>query len=241
MSFVIVLHVREGIVLASDSRLTLNSQQQTAQGQTVTIAVPQSDSSYKTFLTDTSIGISTFGQADIGGIPVAGFIESFVNDVAIPKQLNVAQIAQEILVYFRVFQPCPGTQFYVAGYMISDAIAEQHVWSVDVSANQCTRLNKPGDSGISWGGEADILKRLIKPVAEINVQGQSPSNLPHYLIPWQYFTLQDAIDFAVFATRSTIDAIRFQPRTKTVGGPIDVLVIKPTESFWVQHKTLHVD
>ena len=39
--------------------------------------------------------------------------------------------------------------------------------------------------------------------------------------------------------RSTIDAIRFQPRPKTVGGPIDVIVIKPNRSFWVQRKELH--
>jgi len=50
--------------------------------------------------------------------------------------------------------------------------------------------------------------------------------------------LQDAIDFSIFAIRTTIDTIRFQPRPKTVGGPIDVLVIKPEETIWVQHKAL---
>ena len=54
-------------------------------------------------------------------------------------------------------------------------------------------------------------------------------------------TVLDAIDFAVYAVRSTVDSIRFiATRSKTVGGPIDVLVIKPREAFWVQRKTLKV-
>ncbi|HEY3931194.1 MAG TPA: hypothetical protein VGM58_02375 [Verrucomicrobiae bacterium] len=38
--------------------------------------------------------------------------------------------------------------------------------------------------------------------------------------------------------RATADTMRFQIRGKTVGGPIDVLVIKPTEAFWISRKTL---
>lgn len=57
--------------------------------------------------------------------------------------------------------------------------------------------------------------------------------MPHFQIPWQFFTLQDAIDFAVYAIRTTIDSVRFLPRPKTVGGPIDVLVIRPHESEWI--------
>ncbi len=69
--------------------------------------------------------------------------------------------------------------------------------------------------------------------------GKLGQPLPYFQIPYQFFTLQDAIDFCVFAVRSTTDAIKFQPRPKTVGGPIDVLVIKPDEAFWVQRKELH--
>jgi len=64
--------------------------------------------------------------------------------------------------------------------------------------------------------------------------------LPHFVIPFQFFTLQDAIDFSVYAIQTTIDTIKFQPRAKTVGGPIDVLVIKPTECIWVSRKQLKI-
>ena len=60
-------------------------------------------------------------------------------------------------------------------------------------------------------------------------------------IPWNFFTLQDAVDFAIYAIRTTIDTMRFQVRPKTVGGPIDILVLRPNEGYWVKKKTLHAD
>jgi hypothetical protein len=63
--------------------------------------------------------------------------------------------------------------------------------------------------------------------------------MPYYQVPWGFFTLQDAIDYARYAVQTTIDSIRFQPRPKTVGGPVDILVIRPEDTVWVQHKELH--
>lgn len=55
---------------------------------------------------------------------------------------------------------------------------------------------------------------------------------------FQHFTLQDAVDFATYAIRITADAMRFQLREQTVGGPIDVLIIKPQKAFWLRRKEL---
>jgi hypothetical protein len=57
MSFIITLYTREDIVMASDSRLTLNAEQQTQNGQIVLLAAGMSDSNYKTFLAKDKIGI----------------------------------------------------------------------------------------------------------------------------------------------------------------------------------------
>lgn len=44
MSFVITMYVREGVVMASDSRMTLSAQKQSADGQSVQqLAVGQTD------------------------------------------------------------------------------------------------------------------------------------------------------------------------------------------------------
>ena len=56
---------------------------------------------------------------------------------------------------------------------------------------------------------------------------------------WELFTLQDAIDFAQYAVDVTIKTMHYSSVVETVGGPIDILVIKPERSFWIQHKELH--
>lgn len=60
-----------------------------------------------------------------------------------------------------------------------------------------------------------------------------------YNIPFNFFTLQDSIDFAKYALQTTIDTMKFENRIKTVGGPIDILVIKPNGGFWINRKELH--
>src|ERR1017187_2674357 len=124
MSFVITLHVREGIVMASDSRLTLD-QTLPGQGQPLMLAVGQSDSSYKTFLVPGGIGISTFGAASIGGEPLAGFVEAFINEVAVPGKLDVEGTANGIMNYFAAMNPPPAVRFYLAGYKQGTAPEQQ--------------------------------------------------------------------------------------------------------------------
>ena len=59
-------------------------------------------------------------------------------------------------------------------------------------------------------------------------------------IDFRVFTLQDAVDFAIYAIRTTIETIRFKSEPLTVAEPIDVLVITPDKAEWLQHKKLHV-
>ena len=239
MSFVITMYVREGIVMASDSRLTLNTESTQNDKTIVQVSVAHSDSTYKTFLTPNQIGISSYGKADIEGIPISGYVESFIYEKASDEETRVEDVAQKLLEYFRKFKSPPETHFHVAGYKKEKKEIRPQVWQVDVSRNNKKLSNISEELGALWGGEADILSRLIKSAGILDDKGKVVEKLPYYHILFQYFTLQDAIDFCIFAVRSTIDAIKFQPRPKTVGGPIDVLVIKPDQAFWVQRKELH--
>lgn len=226
--------------MASDSRLTLNTEQHLPDKTIVQVAVGQSDSNYKTFLAPNNIGISTYGAADIGSVPIGGYIESFISEQLQKAENKIDEVPHKLLEFFKKFQPMPDTQFHVAGYKdIDGGEKEPQVWHVWVSQNKVERVNPPDQQGASWGGEADNFTRLIQPVGLLTPDGKLGQPLPHFQIPFQFFTLQDAIDFCIFAIRSTSDAIRFQPRPKTVGGPIDVLVIKPGQAFWVQRKELH--
>jgi hypothetical protein len=239
MSFVITAYVREGIVMASDSRLTLNAMQDLpSQGpQVVQLAVAQSDSNYKTFLALDRYGISTCGAADIGGVPIAGFIESFIAEGVERHKYEIDAIPKELLLYFRSMSHPPASTFHIAGYKQVNHLLEQQVWVVSVGDNTTTRLNPKGEYSISWSGEGDVMARLLLPAAQADQQGKH-SPFPQFNIPYQFFTLQDAIDFCIYSVRTTIETIRFQPRPKSVGGPIDVLVIKPTGATWVQKKEL---
>ena len=241
MSLIITLYIREGIVMASDSRLTLKTSREQSKEQEKRIirqmAVAQSDSIYKTFLTPQGLGISTFGAAEIKGMPIAGYIESFITEELAGENIPVDQVPGLIKEYFSKMEKDLNVGFHVAGYKKRDKSYEQHVWRVDVGRDEIMQINEVDQPGLSWAGEGDIISRLVKRVSVHDEDGED-KRLPYYQIPYGFFTLQDAIDFSIYAVRTTIESLRFQPRPKTVGGPIDVLVIKPERSFWVKRKEL---
>jgi len=244
MSFIITLYTREGIVMASDSRLTINTEQIMPNGQRAILAAGMSDSNNKTFLTKNGIGISTFGQADINGNPISGYIQSFISQHN-EKEITVTQYAKELNQYFRDFNPVPDVGFHIAGYE-KEAVGTEKTKMFRVAPfhnfiNLMNPENELGEvQGATWDGESDLIARLLQPVF-IKDDKANFQPLPQFPIPWQFFTLQDAIDFAVFAIQTTIDCVRFFPRPKTVGGPIDVLVIKREDAFWVSKKELKVN
>lgn len=224
--------------MAADSRLTVNRTVPMGDKQLKQIAVGWTDTVSKLFCTPGGAGISTCGDAGIGKKPITGFIESFIRE-CLPISVPVDVIPGKLIDYFGKMEPVPNVQFHVAGYLVKEGIPEQQVWWVSVPVKAIERRNKPGECGASWSGEVEIVSRLVKRAQLLEPDGTVSAILSEAEIPWNFFTLQDAIDFAVFATRATIEAIRFLSRAKTVGGPIDILTIKPDGASWVQHKELH--
>ena len=149
-------------------------------------------------------------------------------------------MADEIIAFFHSQAVVPNTQFHIAGY--DHATNEQQVIHVVIPTRLKNRVNPKDQFGVSWAGEGDVIARLLNPSAEIDLQnGNAIKGIyPNIPIPFNFFTLQDAIDFSVYAVRTTIDTIKFQPRPKSVGGPIDVLVIKSNEIKWIKRKELNV-
>lgn len=243
MSLVITLYTREGLVMASDSRLTLNAEEYTPNGPRVLLAAALSDSNYKTFLTKNNIGVSTFGAADINGVPISGFIQDHISTTN-TKDANVTEFANGINEYFRTFNPIPDVGFHICGYEKKEKLKIAKVYRVLPFHNKVDLVNPENGQGeiqgATWNGETDPLTRIIQPVFVQNEKGDYQP-LPQYSIPWQFFTLQDAIDFAVFAIQVTIDCVRFSPRPKTVGGPVDVLVIQRDQSLWISRKELKIN
>jgi 20S proteasome alpha/beta subunit len=240
MSLIITLYVREGIVMAADSRLTLNFTRTVPSGETNILSITSSDSAKKLFLAPNNVGIATCGPADIGGVPIAGFIESFIVEKLKGQPLSAEQVANKLKAYFGALGVRPATLFHVAGYATINETFEQTLFLVDPAAGSLSRMNSANQHSAIWSGEIDVLQRLLNEVTLIQPDGSNPVPLPYFGVPFEFFTLQDAIDFAFYGIRSTIDTLRFQAREKTVGGPVDVLVITPDDSYWIAQKQLTV-
>ena len=79
MSLIVSVYVNEGIVMASDSRLTLTIPNQIIGPIVAENAIPFSDSTYKTFSCPNGSGISACGNASYNNKPIAGYIEQFID------------------------------------------------------------------------------------------------------------------------------------------------------------------
>ena len=238
MSLVVTVYVREGIVMAADSRLTLTFPRNLPGAVPHTVSVPSSDSARKLFVTPNNVGISFYGVASINGAPIAGVVESFIVEELQGKDLPPKETADALLAYLKAKGVSQATVFHVAGYRSDNHALIQEVVAADVSSGTTTTLNPTHMQGANWGGEIDVFQRLLNRVALLDEKGQVISEIPSFEIPFQFFTLQDAVDFCAFAVRATIDTMRFQSRERTVGGPVDILVITPDGSSWIAQKQL---
>lgn len=243
MSLVITTYVPEGLILASDSRQTFTLERKSNEGSLIDKnSFPNSDSVYKTFaLEKYAVGINTFGQDLIRGIPTGGYVKQF--EETLVKTDSVETISNKLLKFFCSLDKDADISFHVAGYKkegmkeLEKATKRQisipHVYFLNVKTNKIERKNY-GDAekrilyGATWGGEADIIAGLLK------IGDQTAPQ-----IVWDALTLQDALDFSIFTISTTINTMRFQARPKTVGGPIDVLLVTPEEIKWIQKKELH--
>lgn len=243
MSLVIVTYVPEGIVMASDSRQFLTVEGKTPDGKDFKVEAPASDSVTKTFLLGNQrVGISNFGQDLLVGVPMASYIRKFIEEELTAAD-DVTTIPKKMVEYFRRSFPDANAGFHVAGYKKEGKISVPYVYYCHVSRNTGERRNtKPDGSlayGTAWSGQIDVITSIVNPVVIKDEKGvDKVIRAPAAPIIWDAMTLQDAIDFSIYAIRTTIDTMRFQARLKNVGGPIDVLVITPDGAHWVQKKGL---
>ena len=235
MSFIIAVYVNEGIVLASDRRITYTHTETEGEKTTVKVGVHTSNSTDKTFICPNGAGISTCGDATLLGKPITGFIQEMIR-AKINEHTLVSDMPQLIIDYFNALSVVPKTNFIVVGYDANDGSSKQRVYRVRVADKNIEEIDT-STQGAAWDGETYTLIRLIKNIAIKH--GDSYSELPYERILFEYFTLQDAVDFARFAVETTISTMRFKNVVETVGGNVDILVITPEETRWLQKEELH--
>lgn len=234
MSFLIAVYVNEGIVLASDRRTTYSSIQ--SAGNTIyrNFGIHVTNSTDKTFICPNGAGISTCGDSSILGKPITGYIQDMIRTQII-ETCYVKDIPQIIIDYFNELPTVPDTNFLIAGY--DETGKKQLLYKVNVKSKDCSIIDTT-NQGATWDGEIVTLSRLIQKVAVKEDTGKY-TDLPVENILWEYFTLQDAVDFARYAVETTIQTMRFKNVVETVGGAVDILVITPDETKWLQKETLN--
>lgn len=235
MSFLIVVHVNEGIVLASDRRTTYTNKQSLGGIVVKNIGVRTTNSTDKTFICPNGAGISTCGDASILGKPITGYIQEMIRS-KIDETCLVENIPQIIIDYFRNISVALDTNFLVAGYNSTKDEKKQLLYKVNVKNATIDEIDTTSQ-GAFWDGETFTLSRLVQNVAIKTNEGKY-IDLPFEEILWGYFTLQDAVDFARYAVETTIQTMHFKNVVETVGGSVDILVITPDETKWLQKETL---
>ena len=261
MSLIVTVWTTAGIVMGSDSRISFSSQ--IAPNIPLNIQTGHYfDTQEKTFLCPNNCGISTCGAASLQNKNITGYILDYINN-QVTATTSVYDTANNLNNYIMNVDPNAEVHFIVAGYDSINGQKNQSVYQIVTGQqNICNQITANG-TGAKWDGEIDTITRIIKshymcsnsidvPNLTLNTTngplniGDSfalPKNqtllLNENTIAWNLMTLQDAIDFVRYAINTTIDTMRFTNVNKTVGGPIDILVITPNKSKWISHKKLH--
>ena len=241
MSFIITVYVPEAIVMASDSRQSIIIKKRTPdETKLQAVETVNSDFVYKTFLLPKQgVGISTFGEFILGNITMESYIKRFQEE-KLKDGDDIFSVTQKIMEFFRKKFPNANTTFHIAGFKKESGISVPYVYNCQVSRNEMKRLNAKPETdkvvyGASWGGQGDVIAGILMPSQLTTPDGktQQAAKAP---VVWDAMPIQDALDFAIYAVRTTIDTIRFQARPKNVGGPIDVLLLTPEKTIWIQRK-----
>lgn len=233
MSIMCAGFVPDGIVMAADSRQTVGITQvarPNAQPGEPTVLnrmnmpnqppvqmLAQSDNAQKIMLlSKVKVGISACGIGILKGKTVSDFIRSFeIESVRIGD--SVTEVANKLQTYAMEF--FPQVNFFVCGYEEE----EPFVYSVNKEIRRSNIENGKLRYASIWSGEQAAITKLLN--------GTPPMLVNHVLMP-----LKDAVDFAEFLIDLTIKSQRFEMKTATCGGDIDLLVLTKDESFWYRHK-----
>lgn len=243
MSLVVAVYVPEGIVMASDSRQSITIEGENPEGKKFKVETINSDAVTKTFLLEKhQVGVSNFGVDMLDGIPIGSYIKRFIGE-ELTEADDVMTIPKKLIGYFQKSFPNADAGFHIAGYKKEGRTSIPYIYYCHVARNIVERRNvKPDGSpnyGAAWSGQIDILTSILNPVVVKDEKGNDKVIRSTAPVIWGAMALQDAIDFSIYAIRTTIDTIRFQARPKNVGGPIHVLVLTPEESKWIYKKELH--
>lgn len=263
MSLGIVIKGPEGLVLAAESRVTLSAPM--PDGTTIPVNF---DNARKVlnFQGHPYVGAVTYGLAGIGLRTAYSFLPEFESELQNEQRMPVRDFANRLGNFFMrqwnavepppspPNSPPPTITLVVGGFNAEGPYGEVYLINIPTSPDPINQYETPTTFGITWGGQREIVDRLIRGYDERVIaivqqmlslnpsQEQAlrsnlgPLNMP---IPIQFLPLQDCIDLAIFFIRTTIEAQRLTMGLRGCGGTIDVVIITRREGFqFVQQKEI---
>lgn len=269
MSLIVTVSTKEGLVMAGDSRTTLSKPITSNVGVVGHQHLALSDTAYKIFRFNRNIGIAICGGAHVSGLSMSSHIENLrlqtKDDVTV--DILCEKLRDFFLAMSDCPEICFHVAGYD---IVNDQKIQNNKKLILGGTRKLKIKKDLCYIGVAWDGETSVMSRLMKAgymvgsgnarrldeitISSRNEKGQVitetlqdriiiPGFSPWHAdldVAWEFFTLQDGIDFATYAIKTTIDTMRFQSVPKTVGGPIDILVIKPDEGTkWIARKELH--
>lgn len=261
MTVALAIVSTDGVVVAADSRTS----QQLMNNSPVRVL---SDYTHKVFRVGNH-AVATYGWAFLEDRNIAGHMIQFASETKDCE--DPAELADRLATFFgeridrhiadgRDEAPPAGHDplgFLVGG--VKDGVGvtfEVFLPSGEVKPWHDAATNP----GAVWRGQTDVIRRLVKGFdldnaeALVNLAGktthwqaiQPELKGLEYIIPFGTMNLQDAVDFAVFLIRTTIDAQRLTHGMAAapgswpgVGGPIEIAVVTPHQGFeWLQRTAL---
>jgi hypothetical protein len=257
MSLGLIIKGPEGLVLAAESRITLSIN--ITQGQ-LPVSYDNARKVLKFAAPHNFVGVVTYGLGGIGVRSAYSFLPEFESTLP-NNRLPVVDFAQQLSNFFmqqwtttmpQGYQG-PGIIFVVGGFNVKDPYGKVYLMEIP---NAPTPVEQHINGfGISWGGQREIVDRLIRGYDErliniektlLNLNQQQVNQVSQALgplqmqIPIQVLPLQDCVDLAIFFIRTTIEAQRLTVGVRGCGGPVDIATITRLEGFkFIQEKALH--
>jgi hypothetical protein len=244
----------EGLALAADSRSSLLS------ANKFRIAT---DHAQKVFEIGSDVAAVTFGWSVLLGKTIAGHVKEFNAQTQVPADIDGAAAAFREYMKPRIDAhiaagPDPPPAYDVLGFILGgyDSAGVGHIKRIWLPSGNITDGPTTSAPGAQWDGETDAIVRLVFGWDRLRIdaskwakRNQTKLSEVAYNVPVGWFALQDAIDFAAYVVRTTIDTQRFIDGTlhepgssPTCGGPIQIVTVTSHSGIvWVQQTKLRGD
>jgi 20S proteasome alpha/beta subunit len=257
MTLTVSVRVPDGIVLAADSLTTIetkligkgelglkcpkcNEEIKIPELPLPPVSIPAGGSFYgqKLFCIEKrNIGVATYGTAFLTGRTLESHVREFEKKEIVGEE-TASEVAQKLEEYFqaeltkeigdtsKIPDDAVPLGFQVAGYDKED-VKIGKTFLVKLGKTPKIEPTHTSGYGCTIAGDTRVVLKLWKDDPAI------PIPKPNY----QFLSLQDAIDYAVFLIRTTIDFQKFATMVPTCGGEIDIAIITHHKGLnWIQRK-----